>query len=213
MKTAASVLATRVLGVLFVLTGGGVTGGGEAVAESFDYRASGTNLTTVIDANGDGTPGAALTAAGDGTLGPFTLAGVNEVVLDLEDPEDPSSVVFCALPDATPGLQFRQILGSLVFRVRSGDLLTAEAVAGTSCLSLASCFDALGQLRAGCVGRVSNLWQVTGGTGRLAGASGSFEQEGSIEILVASPTGSFNSFVAEATGVIDVPLAEDDDDD
>jgi hypothetical protein len=185
-----------------------IGGADDARAEPFHYTISGTNLSTTIDTNDDGDPASVLSGEGMSTLGPISVRLLNEFVLELQDPQDPNSFVFCALPDGSLGIQLEQILGTPVFQVRRGDLLTAELVEGTACLSLATCFDAMGQLQAGCIVAGPRRFEITGGTGKLAGASGSIYVESISEILVVSPTGIFTSVVDAAEGEIHIPHGE-----
>jgi len=188
METTRAIVTAGCLGLLMV----GIGGAKPTCGSPFRYSMAGTNLTSTIDTNEDGTPGGVATAAGKSTLGPIRLQGVNEFILD-------TIIGSCVLPDGSQGFEFEQIVGAFVFQVRSGDLLTAEVVDGTFC---GQCPDP------GCIGRVTNRWQITGGTGNFAGASGFFEQEAISNQLLSSPTGGFNTFVAEAEGEIHFPAAE-----
>jgi len=89
--------------------------------------------------------------AGNGTLGPFTF---RELHADTASPQ-PSST-------CSPGPYFPTVDGGGVFRFQDGSLLTVKVTEGSSI-----CID----LTAG-VGHLTVSYQITGGTERFKGASG-----------------------------------------
>ena len=89
--------------------------------------------------------------AGNGTLGPFTF---RELHADTASPQ-PSST-------CSPGPYFPTVAGGGVFRFKDGSLLTVKVMEGSSI-----CID----LTAG-VGHLTVSYQITGGTERFKGASG-----------------------------------------
>ena len=208
MKSSRTILTAGCLGFLLVVSAGADH---NDRARPFWYSISGTNLPTTIDTNNDGETAGILSGEGKSTLGPISVQLLNEFVFD-QDPENSGLPVFCALPDGTPGLQLKQILGTAVFQVRRADLLYAELLEGTVCLSLATCFDDMEQLQPGCIVSGPRRFEITGGTGKFAEASGEIEVRSSFEFLVVSPTGFFAAGVDVAEGEIYLPHAEEDDD-
>ena len=112
---------------------------------------SGSNVATTINLQ-DGTVTDEETLAGNGTLGPFTL---RELHADTASPQ-PSST--CSGPTQ---LYFPIVTGAGVFRFQDGSLLTVRITEGAVCADLT----------AG-VGHLTVTYQITGGTGRFKGASG-----------------------------------------
>jgi hypothetical protein len=91
--------------------------------------------------------------AGNGTLGPFTFRELHA------DPASPQPSGACSGPTH---LYFPTVAGGGVFRFHDGSLLAVGVTAGSSL-----CID----LTAG-VGHLTTTHQITGGTGRFKGASG-----------------------------------------
>ena len=112
---------------------------------------SGSNVATTINLQ-DGTVTDEEILAGNGTLGPFTL---RELHADTASPQ-PSST--CSGPTQ---LYFPIVTGAGVFRFQDGSLLTVRITEGAVCADLT----------AG-VGHLTVTYQITGGTGRFKGASG-----------------------------------------
>ena len=112
---------------------------------------SGSNVATTINLQ-DGTVTDEEILAGNGTLGPFTL---RELRADTASPQ-PSST--CSGPTQ---LYFPIVTGAGVFRFQDGSLLTVRITEGAVCADLT----------AG-VGHLTVTYQITGGTGRFKGASG-----------------------------------------
>jgi hypothetical protein len=90
--------------------------------------------------------------AGDGTLGPFTF---RELHADLAAPQASST---CSGPTR---IYFPTVSGGGVFRFQDGSLLTVNITEGAICIDFA----------AG-MARLTENYQITGGTRRLKGASG-----------------------------------------
>jgi hypothetical protein len=200
MKTKRMIATVWCLALFAVASGNADYAG----AEPFRYTISGAGYPTPIDTNGDGETAGILNGEGMSTLGPISVQLLNEFVLD-QDPQNPEDPVICALPDGTPGIQLRQILGTPVFQVRRMHLVYAELVEGTACLSLLTCFDVEGNLQPGCRLSGPRRFEITGGTGPFTGASGFIDVESNFEVLVVSPTGLFSAGVDVAEGEIHVP--------
>ena len=195
MRKARTIVMAGCLGFLLA----GIGGAGDAWAKPFRYSVAGVSLPTTIDTNEDGSPAINISGEGQSTLGPIRLEVVSEFVLDMDPP---GSIVFCALPDGSPGIQLAQILGSSVIQARRGDLVTAEVVEGTGCFSLETCLDDANEIQPGCITSTHIRFEITGGTGAFAEATGYFEAEATTETKVVSPTGNFSAFVSEAKGEI-----------
>ena len=90
--------------------------------------------------------------AGNGTLGSFTF---RELHADIAAPQ------FSSTCSGSTHLYFPTVTGAGVFRFQDGSLLTARITQGAICVDLA----------AG-VGHLTVTYQITGGTGRFKGASG-----------------------------------------
>jgi len=95
--------------------------------------------------------------AGNGTLGPFTFRELHA------DPAAPQPSSTCSPGNAPPRLYFPNVAGGGVFRFQDGSLLTVGVTeAGSSiCIDLTSF-----------VAQLTTNYQITGGTGRFKGASG-----------------------------------------
>jgi hypothetical protein len=115
-------------------------------------KASGTLAATTINLQPN-TNTDEQNLAGTGTLGPFTFRELHA------DPASPQPSSTCSGPTH---LYFPNVAGGGVFRFQDGSLLTVGVTAGSSL-----CID----LTAG-VGHLTTTYQITGGTGRFKGASG-----------------------------------------
>jgi hypothetical protein len=93
-----------------------------------------------------------LTAAGDGSLGPFTVHDVRATAVN-------PTASGCAAPDNSFTLPFVAVAG--LFRFNDGSLLTYKLVDGNECVNLTKLSATV----------VLHL-QITGGTRQLQGASG-----------------------------------------
>jgi len=131
---------------------------GRAAAGHFPFKGSlsATSITTEMDINQDGVKNGLFLGGAKSTLGPSTVQGpAGEFVL--------SRSVTC--PSGYVGLTETPGTGGLVFRFDStGDLLFEKDTSSTLC------FDPVTGLFFG-----SGAGDITGGTGRFAGATGSFE--------------------------------------
>ena len=129
---------------------------------------SGSNVATTINLQ-DGTVTDEETLAGNGTLGPFTF---RELHADTASPQ-PSST--CSGPTH---LFFQTVAGGGVFRFQDGSLLTVKVTQGAICIDLSA--------------RMAHLtvtYQITGGTGRFKGASGTLTLTATLTpVLFNGPT-------------------------
>jgi len=108
--------------------------------------------------------------AGNGTLGPFTFRKLRT------DATSPESFGSCGIGS---GPSIRVVAGSGVFRFEDGSLLTVTVTEGVLCIDL----DHL-------VGHLTETYQITGGTGRLKGASGDFQLTGKLNPVMFSSSGA-----------------------
>ena len=90
--------------------------------------------------------------AGNGTLGPFTYRGL------FADPDSPPLSSTCPGPTH---LYFPTVAGGGVFRFQDGSLLTVKVTQGAICIDLSAR-----------MAHLTEIYQITGGTGRFKGASG-----------------------------------------
>ena len=104
--------------------------------------------------------------AGDGTLGSFTFRKLRT--------DDTVPVSFGACGSGF-GPTVRVVAGGGVFRFEDGSLLTVAVTEGVLCVDL----DHL-------VGHLTETYQVTGGTGRLRGATGSLQSTGTLKPVMFS---------------------------
>ena len=114
-------------------------------------KASGTLAATTINLQPN-TNTDEENLAGNGTLGPFTFRELHA------DPASPQPSSTCSGPTH---LYFPFVTGAGVFRFQDGSLLTVRITEGAVCADLT----------AG-VGHLTVTYQITGGTGRFKGASG-----------------------------------------
>ena len=122
--------------------------------------------------------------AGDGTLGPFTF---RELHADVAVPQ-PSST--CSGPTR---IYFPTVSGGGVFRFQDGSLLTVNIMDGAICIDFA----------AG-MARLTETYQITGGTRRLKGASGTLTMTATLtpalfnssnSVVLATNTGKFEGTI------------------
>ena len=104
--------------------------------------------------------------AGNGTLGPFTFRKLRT------DETSPQSFGVCG---SGFGPSIRVSAGGGVFRFEDGSLLTVTVTEGVLCIDVDHF-----------VGHLTETYQVTGGTGRLAGASGILESTGTLNPVLFS---------------------------
>lgn len=107
--------------------------------------------------------------AGNGTLGPFTF---RKLRVDAISPQPTSS---CSGPTQ---VNFPVVAGGGVFRFQDGSLLTVTVPQGALCVDFMAA-----------VGRLTESYQITGGTGRFKGASGTLTLTGTVTpVLASSPS-------------------------
>jgi hypothetical protein len=104
---------------------------------------------------------------GDGTLGPFTF---RELHADKTSPQLSSS--------CSPGPYFPTVAGGGVFRFKDGSLLTVTVTDGAICIDLAAM-----------VGHLTVSYQVTGGTDRFKGASGTLTLTATLRPVLLNASG------------------------
>lgn len=122
--------------------------------------------------------------AGNGTLGAFTFR-------DLEAASNsPSSSTSCS---GANKLYFLRVADAGVFRFSDGSLLTVNLKQGSDCIDLQA-------NQAHCV----VIFQITGGTGRFANASGIITMTETVSPVLADATGNPVFFVSTGvfTGVV-----------
>ena len=131
------------------------------------------------DTNTDG-----VNVAGDGPLGPFTF---RELHADVAIPQSSST---CTGPTR---VYFPTVIGGGVFRFQDGSLLTVNIMDGAICIDFA----------AG-MARLTENYQITGGTRRLKGASGTLTMTATLtpalfnassSVVLATNTGKFEGTI------------------
>jgi hypothetical protein len=128
-------------------------------------RFSGTNVATTIVLQ-PGTVTDETHLAGNGTLGAFTF---RELHADGPSPQPPANCT---------GPSFAVVAGAGVFRFQNGSLLIVTVVDGSGCVDLT----------AGNAGITVN-YEVTGGTGRFAGASGNLTMTATLVAVLRNASG------------------------
>src|SRR5262245_20185605 len=125
--------------------------------------------------------------AGDGTLGPFTFRKLRT---------DETSPQFFGSCGSGFGPSIRVVAGGGVFRFDDGSLLTVTIAEGVLFVDV----DHL-------VGHLTETYQITGGTGRLKGASGSLQLTGNLQpvLFSASNAAVLLTNTGKLTGTIRVP--------
>jgi len=113
---------------------------------------SGTSAPSTVNLQYPGTNTGEDNSAGDGTLGRFTFRNVRAI----KAAPEPSST--CSGPTK---VYFASVAGAAVFRFQDGSLLTVRLTQGSFCIDFT----------AG-VAHATATYQITGGTGRFNGASG-----------------------------------------
>jgi len=163
--------------------------------EGFDSRHgqvkmafSGSMVPTAIDVKPDTITDEEL-LAGNGTLGPFTFRKLRT------DELVPQSFGSCG---GGSGPSLRVTAGGGVFRFEDGSLLTVTLMEGEGVL----CVD----LDHG-VGHLTETYQITGGTGRLKGASGTLQLTGKLMPVLFSASGQpvLLTNTGELKGTVRVP--------
>ena len=172
-----------------------VLGSGKAEAGKIPLKGSfsGTFVATQTDTNGDGQKAAFASVGTKGTLGSGTIQGVNEFVF--------SGPATC--PNGNAGFEFtllRPLLpaapAQFVQRIDStGDLIFSEQTSNTLC------FDPVTLIQF-----ASGTSNITGGTGRFEGATGTVEFEATAKTLFEDAAGNFfGEQSGTYTGTINTP--------
>ncbi|MEG9438412.1 hypothetical protein JAO29_19890 [Edaphobacter sp. HDX4] len=138
-----------------------------------NIRFSGSNVATTINLQ-NGTVTDEEILAGTGTLGPFTYRELHADTLS-SPPQPPIS---CSGPTQ---IYFLTVTGGGVFRFQDGSLLTVTLKEGTG----SGCVD----LTAG-LAHLVGIYQVTGGTGRFKGASGTLTRTSTIAPVLFDAAGN-----------------------
>ena len=130
--------------------------------------------------------------AGNGTLGPFTFRELHA------DPASPQPSSTCSGPTH---LYFPFVTGAGVFRFQDGSLLTVRITQGAACIDFTAVVEHL-----------TLTYQITGGTGRFKGASGTLTSTGMfVPVLFnASNTPAISTNTGEFEGqVFGVAIGEE----
>lgn len=154
---------------------------------------SGSNVATTINLQ-DGTVTDEELFAGNGALGAFTY---RELHADTDSPQ-PSSTCFS-------GPYFLVVAGAGVFRFQDGSLMTVNVTEGAICVDLTTF-----------LGHLTETYQITGGTGRFKGATGTLKLTGTLNVVLSDASGN-NPKLLTNTGefegtVVGVAVAEDGQD-
>jgi hypothetical protein len=127
---------------------------------------SGSNVATTINLQ-DGTVTDEELLAGNGALGPFTY---RELHADTAAP--PSSA--CSSP-----YYFPIVTGAGVFRFQEGSLMTVNVTKGAICVDPTTF-----------LGQLTETYQITGGTGRFNGATGTLTLTGTLNVVLSDALGN-----------------------
>ena len=161
--------------------------------EAFDSRHaqvkmafSGSMVPTSLDVQSDTITDEEL-LAGNGTLGPFTFRKLRT---------DETSPQFFGSCGSGVGPSLRVVAGGGVFRFDDGSLLTVTVTEGVLCVDV----DHL-------VGHLTETYQITGGTGRFKGASGTLQSTGKLKPVLFSAANAtvLLTNVGELKGIVRVP--------
>src|SRR5262245_52203210 len=125
--------------------------------------------------------------AGDGSLGPFTFRKLRT------DETTPQSFGSCGRGS---GPSLRVTAGGGVFRFDDGSLLTVAVAEGVLCIDLDHA-----------VGHLAETYQITGGTGRFKGASGTLQSTGRLTPVLFSTANAavLLTNTGELRGTVRVP--------
>jgi hypothetical protein len=153
-----------------------------AEARSLSEAVSGNFVDTALDTNGDGIAAAHFVGEANGSGGP-SYEGVQEIQFA------PTGLCDAGEVEGTIAAY------SIVRRYNNGDLLFSRLVDGTFCLDPAT-----GKAQ------VTVNAEISGGTGRFEGATGSYVIEYEAIALLPDPTGGIGhgAFVGATTGSVDV---------
>src|SRR4051812_5233404 len=160
---------------------------GYAQQKPVKMKASGTLAVSTINLQPD-TNTDEENLAGNGTLGPFTFRELHA------DPVSPQSSSTCS---GAGQIYFPTVAGGGVFRFQDGSLLTVAVTAGSSV-----CIDLIAGMA-----HVTTTYQITGGTRRFKGASGTLTLTALLtpvlfnaanSVVLATETGEFEGTVVGA---------------
>lgn len=145
-------------------------------------KASGSLISTVIDTNGDGVPGAFGILQGTSTFGKVMIHFFSEYDLDSPALNADCPVDFVELPI---------VASNTIYSYENGDLLYFVTTSEVLCGNLAT-----GEFQ------WHETLDVIGGTGRFANANGTLEVTGSGKILISDALGvtSFGGISLSANG-------------
>jgi hypothetical protein len=186
----------------------------EAAGNEFTSTFSGTFVTTALDLDGDsctGTPSVCTDLSYLDSIAGKTSGGIGggqftgQSVVELQ-PVPGTGCAFalttiksCTLGSVTNACEFQSVgVGSKADRYSStGDILTGSIPVGGETL----CFDSSTGNHAG-----SASGSITGGSGKFAGATGTFTESFNGKTLSSDPQGhGFGWFQAELTGTVTRP--------
>ena len=170
-------------------------------------RVTASQVSTGVDVNKDGFTGNLTVGKGDSNHGQLFGRSISEVRPLLLDPEDPTSIATCSMPNGSLGLQFELAEFNGVLRVDglNGAVYLKEH-SGTVCNDFVTCFDpATNGVLEGCQFTGDWLLEIVGGIGGLKDASGFLTLKGDGEMLLADPTGNFSGFDGRFDGKIKLP--------
>ena len=182
-------------GFIAILTTSTLTVRAAEHGEGFDSRHgqvkmafSGSMVPTAIEVQPDTITDEEL-LAGSGTLGPFTFRKLRT---------DETSPQFFGSCGSGSGPTIRVVAGAGVFRFEDGSLLTVGVTDGVLCVD----FD-----RPVPVGHLTETYQITGGTGRFKGASGTLQLTGTLSAVLfsASNAAVLLTNTGELQGTVRVP--------
>jgi hypothetical protein len=147
---------------------------------------SGSMAPTAIDVQADTITDEEL-LAGNGTLGPFTFRKLRT---------DETSPQFFGSCGSGVGPSLRVVAGGGVFRFDDGSLVTVTVTEGVLCVDV----DHL-------VGHLTETYQITGGTGRFKGASGTLQSTGKLKPVLFSAANAavLLTNIGELKGTVRVP--------
>jgi len=139
--------------------------GVDAQQNPVKMRYSGSNVATTINLQ-DGTVTDEELFAGNGALGAFTY---RELHADTDSPQ-PSST--CSGP------YFLVVTGAGVFRFQDGSLMTVNVTEGAICVDLTTG-----------LGKLTETYQITGGTRRFRNATGTLTLTGTLSVVLFDASG------------------------
>jgi hypothetical protein len=161
-------------------------GGGDSRQGQVRMSFSGSMVPTSIDVQPETITDEEL-LAGNGTLGSFTFRKLRT------DETSPQSFGACG---SGSGPSIRVVAGGGVFRFEDGSLLTIKVTDGVLCVDLDHG-----------IGHLAETYQITGGTGRFEGASGTLQVTGELKPVMFSAANAavLLTNTGELKGTIRVP--------